>query len=284
MTGPLLDIRDLRLSIGQGVGALPLLRKVSLTVAPGEAVGIVGESGSGKTLTVRSVIGMLPPGATLEGDVVYDGTSVPAMSGRELTRLRRDEIGMVFQDPHASVNPVHRIGDFLTETYRRQSRRDRRAAALRARELLRRVQIKDPDRVLESFPHQLSGGMLQRVMIAAAVLREPRLLLADEPTTALDVTTQAEVLGLLDEIRRERGAAMVFITHDIEVVAAICDRVVVMYGGRVVEELTPGQLHAGQISEPYTEALLACRPDIRHRRDRLPDIPRGKFDEKTVVS
>jgi oligopeptide transport system ATP-binding protein len=284
MTGPLLDVRELRLSIGEGDAARPLLRNVSLTVAPGESVGIVGESGSGKTLTVRSVIGMLPPGATVEGDVVYDGRSVPAMSGSELTRLRRDEIGMVFQDPHASVNPVHRIGDFLTETYRRQSRRERAAAGQRARELLRRVQFKDPDRVLESFPHQLSGGMLQRVMIAAAVLREPRLLLADEPTTALDVTTQAEVLGLLDEIRRERGAAMVFITHDIEVVAAICDRVVVMYGGVVVEELTPAQLHAGQITEPYTEALLACRPDLSRRRDRLPDVPPGTFEQRYVLS
>ncbi|WNZ06299.1 ABC transporter ATP-binding protein [Streptomyces sp. 11x1] len=277
---PLLEVDGLRLALG-GPGRLEqeLLHGVSFTVGAGETVGIVGESGSGKTLTIRAVAALHPPSARIDGDIRFDGRSVPAMSPRELTRLRRDHVAMVFQDPHAAINPVHRIGDLLTETYRRDGRGQRRDATARAQELLHQVRIKDPARVLGCFPHELSGGMLQRVMIAAALMRDPRLLLADEPTTALDVTTQAEVVALIAELRRERGTSLVFITHDIELVGALCDRILVMYRGRIVEELTSAQLHDGKISHPYTEALLACRPDITRRRHRLPAVPADAFEE-----
>ncbi|MFF4630096.1 ABC transporter ATP-binding protein [Streptomyces griseorubiginosus] len=276
----LLEVDHLRLALGgPGRSRQELLHGVSFTVDAGEAVGIVGESGSGKTLTIRAVAALNPPNMKTDGDIRFDGRSVPAMSARELTRMRRDHVAMVFQDPHAAINPVHRIGDFLTETYRKQGRRQRQDATARALELLRQVRIKDPARILDCFPHELSGGMLQRVMIAAALLRDPRLLLADEPTTALDVTTQAEVVALIAELRRERGTSLIFITHDIELVGALCDRILVMYKGRIVEELTPAQLHGGEISHPYTEALLACRPDITRRHHRLPAVPAGAFEE-----
>jgi ABC-type dipeptide/oligopeptide/nickel transport system ATPase component len=275
-----LEVDDLRLAMPTVHGPAELLRGVSFSVARGEAVGIVGESGSGKTLTLRSAIGLTPPGAEVSGRVCVDGEPVLDLAGRPLARLRKAKVGMVFQDPHAAINPVYRVADFLTEPWRRSPRRERAAAAERAAELLHRVQISDPARVLASFPHQLSGGMLQRVMIASAMMRDPGLLLADEPTTALDVTTQSEVLALMNEVRAERGASLVLITHDIGVVAAICDRILVMYRGRIIEELTPAQLYAGQISEPYTEALLSCRPDVTRRRDRLPVVAAGAFDER----
>jgi ABC-type dipeptide/oligopeptide/nickel transport system ATPase component len=277
---PALEVEDLRMAMPSADGDVQLLRGVSFSVGKGEAVGIVGESGSGKTLTLRAAIGLTPPGASVSGRVRIDGESVLDLSGRPLAALRRDKAGMVFQDPHAAINPVYRVADFLTEPWRKAPRRDRAAAAERATQLLSRCQIADPARVLASFPHQLSGGMLQRVMIAAAMMRDPGVLLADEPTTALDVTTQSEVLALMNEVRAERGASLVLITHDIGVVAAICDRILVMYRGRIVEELTPAQLYAGQISEPYTEALLSCRPDVTHRRERLPVVAAGAFDER----
>ena len=277
---PLLEVDDLRLTVGgRGAQEQEILHGVSFAVGAGEAVGIVGESGSGKTLTIRAVAALHPPGAKIDGDIRFDGQSVPVMSPRELMLLRRDQVGMVFQDPHAAINPVHRIGDFLTETYRKDGRKQRRNATARALDLLHQVRIKDPARILDCFPHELSGGMLQRVMIAAALLRDPRLLLADEPTTALDVTTQAEVVALITDLQREHDTALVFITHDIELVGALCDRILVMYKGRIVEELTPAQLHGGKISHPYTEALLACRPDITRRRHRLPAVPAGAFEE-----
>ncbi|MPY59519.1 ABC transporter ATP-binding protein [Streptomyces spongiae] len=281
---PLLQVDDLHLTFGgRDRQEQRLLHGVSFTVAAGEAVGIVGESGSGKTLTLRAITALHPPNARIDGDIRFDGLSVPAMSPRELTRLRRDHVGMVFQDPHAAINPVHRIGDYLTETYRKDGRKQRRDATTRALELLHQVRIKDPARILGCFPHELSGGMLQRVMIAAALMRGPRLLLADEPTTALDVTTQAEVVALIADLRRDRGTSLVFITHDIELVGALCDRILVMYRGRIVEQLTPAQLHGGEISHPYTAALLACRPDVTRRRDRLPAIAAGAFEEGWAV-
>jgi ABC-type dipeptide/oligopeptide/nickel transport system ATPase component len=202
------------------------------------------------------------------------------MNDQELMHLRRETAGMIFQDPHAAINPVHRIGDFLTETYRSSSRAERRSAATRAAELLREVQIDDADRVMGLYPHQVSGGMLQRVMIASVLMRDPQLILADEPTTALDVTTQAEVVALLDQIRRERGTALVFISHDIELVASLCDRILVMYQGRIIEHLTRAELRSGANLEPYTQTLLDCRPDITRRRHRLPVTASSVIDER----
>ena len=267
---PLLQVADLRMSLRIDDREVVLLDGVSFTVASGEAVGIVGESGSGKSLTLGSMVGLRPPRATLSGEVTFDERSVLELSERELRQHRSDDVGMVFQDPHAAINPVHRVVDFLTEPY---PRRERAAAAAKAATLLQQVQITDPARVLRCYPHQLSGGMLQRVVIASVLMRDPRLILADEPTTALDVTTQAEVVALLDKARLDGGASLLLVSHDIELVAAVCDRIVVMYAGAVVEQLTPAQLHAGQIAEPYTRALLASRPDITRRQHRLPVVP-----------
>jgi len=274
----LLTVTDLRLHFpgsGRGRPDRESLRGISFEVAPGEALGIVGESGSGKTLTVRSLLRLEPAGARTAGAIVFDGVDLLTADAATVRRIRGSAIGMVFQDPHAAVNPVHRIGDFMTEAFPA----GRRAAHERALTLLSEVGIRDPQRVMQSFPHELSGGMLQRVMIASVLITHPRLILADEPTTALDVTTQADVLALLDEERRAGHAALILISHDLELVAATCDRILVMYQGRIVESLTPAQLRAGDLAEPYTRALLECRPSITERRHRLPVIdPSGWGD------
>jgi ABC-type dipeptide/oligopeptide/nickel transport system ATPase component len=275
-----LAIEDLHVSVRRGGESLEILRGVSLEIAAGESVGVVGESGSGKTMTIRAITRLLPARAQVQGEIRFAGRSVPSFSDRELRAYRSDDVGVVFQDPHAAINPVRRIGDLLTESYRRESRSARRAARERAEDLLSQVDIRNPGLVLDLYPHQLSGGMLQRVMIAAVLMRDPKLILADEPTTALDVTTQSEVVALLDEVRRARGAAMIFISHDIELVAATCDRILVMYRGRLIESLTPAQLYAGEIAEPYTAALLACRPSITERKHRLPVVPSAAFEER----
>jgi ABC-type dipeptide/oligopeptide/nickel transport system ATPase component len=277
---PLLELEDVRLNLVRGGEVMDILRGVSLQVAAGESVGIVGESGSGKTMTIRAITRLLPPGAQTDGEIRFAGRSILSLSTAELRAFRRRDVGMVFQDPHTAANPLRRIDDFLTEPYRRESRLARREALERAEELLTRVKIKDPARVLKLYPHQLSGGMLQRVMIAAVLMQSPKMILADEPTTALDVTTQSEVVGILDQARREQGASMIFITHNIELAAAICDRIVVMYRGRMIESLSPAQMYNGDITEPYTESLLACRPSIDERRDRLPVMPTDTFAER----
>lgn len=275
-----LELEDVRLSLARGGEVLDILRGVSLQVAAGESVGIVGESGSGKTMTTRTVMRLLPARAQTDGEIRFAGRSIPSMTKRELRAFRRHDVGMIFQDPHAAANPLRRIDDFLTEPYRRESRLAQREALERAEELLTRVKIQDPDRVLRLYPHQLSGGMLQRVMIAAVLMQSPKMILADEPTTALDVTTQSEVVGILDRARRDQGASMIFITHNIELAAAICDRILVMYRGRVVESLSPAQMYRGEIAEPYTQCLLACRPSIDERKDRLPVMPSETFAER----
>ena len=243
-----------------------MLHDVSLQIGAGEAVGLVGESGSGKSMTARAVARLLPPGATTTGAIRFDGRDVAALRGGAL-RDFRGAVAMVFQDPRAHVNPVRTIGDFLTEalrTLRRVPPARRGAAAIEA---LADVGIPDGERRLRQYPHELSGGLLQRVMIAAALLAEPRLLLADEPTTALDVTTQAEVMAILDELRRERGMALLFITHDLELAGAVCDRTSVMYAGQIVETRASARLHDRPL-HPYTASLGARAAD--DRRDGAP--------------
>ena len=280
----LLSLQGVRMTVGLAPHTSQLLHGVDLTVEAGQAVGIVGESGSGKTLTVRSIVGLTPAHSTISGSIQLDGREVTTMNDRDLMRMRREDVGMVFQDPHSAINPVHRIDDFLTETFLRGTRQERRDAERRAVSLLGEVRIKNPERVMRQYPHELSGGMLQRVMIASVLMRSPRLILADEPTTALDVTTQADVVALLDELRRERGAALVFISHDIELVAALCDRILVMYKGRVIEDLTVSALRDGDIKEPYTQSLLDCRPDVTERKDRLPVTDPASFAERYARS
>ncbi len=250
----------------------PVLRDISFTLGQGEALGLVGESGSGKSMTARAIGRLLPPGAQCEGRISFDGDDVLAFDRNALRRYRTNGVAMIFQDPRASINPVRRVGDFLTEALCTNGGLKQDVANDRAADLLDAVGIDDPRRRMRQYPHQLSGGMLQRVMIAAALLIDPRLILADEPTTALDVTTQAEVMAILDTLRRERGVSMLFITHDLELAAAVCDRTAVMYAGSLVEEQRSLNLDSDPL-HPYTAALVQARPDITFTHDRLLAIP-----------
>jgi oligopeptide/dipeptide ABC transporter ATP-binding protein len=268
----LLRVDSLTLSLPTEEGLRPILRDVSLAVERGEALGLVGESGSGKSLTLRSILRLLPRGAVVGGSIRLDQIDVTAADEPTLRRVRAGRIAMVFQDPRAHVNPVRRIGDFLTEALVRGRGVAAGEARRRAVTALGEVGIGEPERRVRQYPHELSGGMLQRVMIAAALLAEPELILADEPTTALDVTTQSDVMAILDELRRERGLALLLVTHDLELAAAVCDRLAVMYAGAIVETGTPDELLDAP-RHPYTAALLAAQPEIDARRERLEAIP-----------
>ena len=250
----------------------PVVDDVSLTVARGEIVGLVGESGSGKSMTARTIVRLLPEQARSTGTILLAGTDLLRLSSRALRSVRAERVAMIFQDPRAHIDPLWTVADHLTEGLRAHKGLSRGASRRRAAELLADVGIADVHRVLAAYPSQLSGGMLQRVMIAGALAGEPELIIADEPTTALDVTIQAEIVAIFDALRRERGTAMLFITHDLELAAAICDRVVVLYAGRVVEEQETRQLFAGPL-HPYTAGLLKARPRIDARLGRLAVIP-----------
>ncbi|MFF8841265.1 ABC transporter ATP-binding protein [Streptomyces sp. NPDC015127] len=259
----LLDIENLALQL-PGT-ARPLLADVSLRVGAGEVVGLVGESGSGKSTTAKAVLRILPDGATARGRVVIDGTDVLTMTDARLREHRARTVAMVHQDPRSALNPVRRIGDFLVERLVRTGDTDKRAARARAVELLDTVGLSDPERRVRQHPHELSGGMLQRVVIAGALAAQPDLLLADEATSALDVTTQAEILALLRELGRRRDLGMLFITHDLHLAAAYCDRVYVMYAGRVVEQQEARRLFT-DARHPYTRGLLNCSPELGDSR------------------
>ncbi|MFD7259252.1 ABC transporter ATP-binding protein [Streptomyces sp. NPDC059874] len=264
---PTLDIQGLRITL-PGT-ARPVLDGVDLTVDSGETVALVGESGSGKTLTSRSALRLLPPGATVEGTVRVCGEDVLTMDPDRLSALRTGTVAMIFQDPRAAINPLRRIGDFLTESVRLTKRMSRADATDRAAELLGEVGLDAS--ALDKYPGQVSGGMLQRVMIAAALMGDPALLLADEPTTALDVTTQAEVIALLAKLRERFGTGLLFVTHDLDLAAAISDRVYVMYAGRIVES-GPAEALFSRPRHPYTAALLASTPRLEAPRGRLAAI------------
>ncbi|WP_406433143.1 ABC transporter ATP-binding protein [Streptomyces sp. NBC_01589] len=255
--------------------ARPVLDGIDLTVSAGEVVALVGESGSGKSVTARSALGLFPTGADIEGHVRVDGAEVVGVDPAGLRAIRTGTASMIFQDPRAGINPVRCIGDFLTESLRVSSGWAKGPANARAAELLGAVGLPDPVRHLRQYPHELSGGMLQRVMIAGALTGGPRLLLCDEPTTALDVSTQAEIMAILGRLQRERGLGMLLITHDIELAAAACDRIYVMYAGRIVETAPTAQLFA-MPRHPYTAGLLGSSPPL-HAPDgpsaRLTPIP-----------
>ncbi|MER8185096.1 ABC transporter ATP-binding protein [Kitasatospora sp. NPDC094015] len=259
-----LDIRAYHLRLPDT--ARPVLAGVDLTVDARETVALVGESGSGKSLTSRSVLGLLPHGATTGGTVEVDGEDVLTMTPDRLRRLRTSTAAMIFQDPRAAINPLRRIGDFLTESLRLNAGTGARAATDRAVEMLEAVGLSAA--VLRRHPGQLSGGMLQRVMIAAALMGDPALILADEPTTALDVTTQAEVVALLGDLRERFGTGLLFVTHDLGLAAAISDRVYVMYAGRIAET-GPAAALFERPRHPYTAALLNSTP--------RPDAPQGRL-------
>jgi oligopeptide/dipeptide ABC transporter ATP-binding protein len=271
MTAPLLEIDRLTVRLPVEGSMRSVLHEVSLDIRPGETVGLVGESGSGKTMTARAVARLLPDGAEVAGRIMFDGREVRGLDGAALKRFRA-QVAMIFQDPRAHINPVRRIGDFMTEALRTNAGVPYARAARRSVELLGRVGIDDGERRLRQYPHELSGGLLQRVMIATALLTGPRLLLADEPTTALDVTTQAEVMGILQDLREDLGLAILFITHNLELAAAVCDRTAVMYAGQIVEVRASSLLHRDPL-HPYTAALAAARPSIESTAPRLLAIP-----------
>ena len=276
---PILVVEDLRVTFQiHGAKALHAVDGVSFEVRGGETVGIVGESGSGKSVTSLAILGLLPArGVTISGSIKLDGEELIGKSEREMQDIRGRRAAMVFQDPMSSLNPVLTVGRQITETIRRHQKVDRNRAKVRAAELLERVGIPEPVRRLKSYPHQLSGGMRQRVMIAIALATEPALLIADEPTTALDVTIQAQVLDLLRGLVTESGTALIMITHDLGVVAGMCNHVNVMYSGRIVET---GQRYAlfGSPRHHYTRGLLASVPRLDGSQTRLQPIPGSPSD------
>jgi peptide/nickel transport system ATP-binding protein len=278
MTTPLLEIDDLHLTFASRDGITRAVEGLSLQVHAGEMLGIVGESGCGKSVTAMSVLRLLPPPPTthISGAIRFRGEDLLQASEARLQAIRGNEISMIFQDPMTSVNPVLSIGEQIAEVLILHQGMRRQAAWARAIELLALVNIPDPQRRVSDYPHQFSGGMRQRAMIAMALACKPALLIADEPTTALDVTIQAQIMELLDRLRRETGTAIVLITHDLGVVAESCDRVVVMYAGRKAEEACTADLFA-QPAHPYTRGLLAAMPHLdtplTQPRSRLCEIP-----------
>lgn len=266
IASPLLEISDLRITAPGGLDTT-LVSGISLTVAPGEAVGIVGESGSGKSLTCRSALGIVPEGLTVTAERLrFGGVDLATLDERAWRRIRGGRIGAVFQDPASYLNPSITVGRQLEEVLRVQGRSPRRQAKQDAVAALGRLGLRDPERVATRYPHELSGGMLQRVLIALAIIEQPDLLIADEPTTALDVTVQAEVLDVLAKLRRDTGLALLFVSHDLAVVAQVCDRIVVMQAGAIVEEgASSAVLHHPR--HPYTRSLLAAHRE--YGLDRL---------------
>jgi peptide/nickel transport system ATP-binding protein len=269
----LLEVTDLSVTFATPRGPLRAVDGVSFSVDRGRTLGIVGESGSGKSVTVRSLMNILPSTATIEGDLRFDGRDVRSLTKDERRHFWGVELAMVFQDPMTSLNPVKRIGAQLTESLRYHRRARRSAAEASALDLLEQVQIPDPKRRLRQYPHELSGGMRQRIVIAMALACEPKLLIADEPTTALDVTVQKRILDLLDELRRERDMGLILITHDLGVVRDRADEICVMYAGRVAERAPTHTLFA-EMRHPYTRALLDTIPRLdAPSHSRLQPIP-----------
>jgi oligopeptide/dipeptide ABC transporter ATP-binding protein len=275
MSGALLAVRDLRTWFHTDQGVAQAVDGVSFDVRPGETLGIVGESGCGKTVTSLSILGLLPtPPARIEAgsSIRFADEELVGAGERRLRALRGNEISMIFQEPMSSLNPVYTVGNQIMEAVRLHRGMDKSSARAEAIRLLAEVGIPDPDRRVDEYPHQLSGGMRQRVMIAMALSCEPKLLIADEPTTALDVTIQAQILELLADLRARHDMAVLLITHDLGVVAEVCDRVVVMYAGQVVETGSVQEIFA-RPEHPYTRGLLASLPSVDNPGQRLVSIP-----------
>ena len=274
---PVLDVKDLKTVFKTRSGDIHAVNTVSFEIRPGELLGVVGESGSGKSVTMMSLIGLLPspPADVCGGNVMFDGTDLLKCSEDHLRSIRGAGIGFIFQDPMTSLNPVFTVGFQIMEPLRKHMGLDKAGARVRARELLELVGIPDAERRLKDYPHQFSGGMRQRVMIAIALACDPKVLIADEPTTALDVTIQAQIIELVRDLRQKLGMAIVWITHDLGVIAGIADRILVMYGGQIVEQ-GPVRTVFGDPQHPYTRALLKTVPSIRGEKASKLNVIEGQ--------
>ncbi|HEX8009819.1 MAG TPA: ABC transporter ATP-binding protein [Casimicrobiaceae bacterium] len=268
----LLDVRDLRTSFAVEGGELAAVDGLSFALEPGRTLAIVGESGCGKSVTALSIMGLIaaPPGR-VRGEILFEGVDLTRLSPAEMRELRGNRLSMIFQEPMTSLNPAFSVGEQIAEVLLRHRRVSRDEARTRTIELLRQVQVPSPERRFADYPHRLSGGMRQRVMIAMALACEPKLLIADEPTTALDVTIQAQILDLMRTLREQTGAAIILITHDLGVVAELADEVAVMYAGRIVERAGVARLFA-EPQHPYTVGLLGSIPRLELEQERLPAI------------
>jgi oligopeptide/dipeptide ABC transporter ATP-binding protein len=279
---PLLQVRDLSIRFRTIAGVVNAVNGLDLTMQAGEIVGLVGESGSGKSVSCRAIMGLLPPRTSrVTGSIRLEGDELVGLPESRYRRVRGERVAMIFQDPLTALDPLYRAGDQVSEALRFHFGLGRAAARDRVIELFEAVGLPDPAGVVDRYPHELSGGMRQRVMIAMALACEPELLIADEPTTALDVTVQAQILELLRSLARERRMALLLITHDLGVVRELCERAVVLYAGRVVEEAPVVQLLTTP-RHPYTAGLGVSIPDISARRRRLPQIPGTPPDPATL--
>lgn len=267
MDKPLIDVKDLTIRFETPQRTFDAVRGVSFTIGR-EKVGIVGESGSGKSQTGRALLKLTPKVATISaGHMRFKDTDLLAASEKDMRKIRGNHISMILQDPKYSLNPLMRIGQQIVEAYRLHHRSPKAEARVKALAMLEAVQIRDPERVFKLFPHEVSGGMGQRIMIAMMLIPEPDLIIADEPTSALDVTVRRQVLTILDELVTRRGTGLMFISHDLNLVASFCDRVLVMYAGRIMEDLPARDLRKAQ--HPYTQALLQSLPRLDAETDEL---------------
>ena len=272
MTDALLEVRNLRVEFNTRRGTLVAVDDLSFEIAPGEVLGVVGESGAGKSITGSAIIGLLePPGRIAAGEIVLEGRRIDTLPADEMRKIRGRKIGAIFQDPLTSLNPLYTIGEQIVETIRTHLPLDAAAARKRAIELLGEVGITAPERRIDYFPHQFSGGMRQRVVIALALCANPRLVIADEPTTALDVSIQAQIIALLKRLCRDHGTAVMLVTHDMGVIAETADRVAVMYAGRMAE-IGPVQAVIHDPQHPYTAGLMGSIPSVGQEVERLPQI------------
>jgi oligopeptide/dipeptide ABC transporter ATP-binding protein len=270
----LLQVQDLHIAVNIDRQLIPVVQEVSFEVEENQTLGIVGESGCGKTITSLAIMGLLEgtPVQITKGTILFDGLNLTEMSKEERRGIMGERMAMIFQEPMTSLNPVYRIGDQITETLHQHRQMTRAEGRARALELLELVKIPDASKRIDSFPHQMSGGQRQRVMIAMALACDPKLLVADEPTTALDVTVQKEVLDLMLDLQRRTGTAIILISHDLGVIAETCDKVAVMYRGRVIEAASPGDLFKN-MGHPYTKGLLNSIPAVDHDAEWLEAIP-----------
>ena len=282
MTEPVLSVRDLRVEFATRRGILKAIDGVSFDIARGEILGVVGESGAGKSVTGAAVIGLIdPPGRISGGEVRLGGERIDDLPPERLRRIRGRRIGMIFQDPLTSLNPLYRIGRQIIETVQTHTDLSARAARTRAIDLLAEVGIPAPERRIDGYPHEFSGGMRQRVVIALALAAEPELIIADEPTTALDVSVQAQIITLLKRLGRDHGTAVMLITHDMGVIAEAADRVAVMYSGRIAE-IGPVRAVVGDPLHPYAKGLMGAIPTLTQETGRLAQIP-GAMPRLTAI-